>query len=284
MADGNHLAVVAIERHRRRLVQKDAAIGLIDEGVNGAEIDGELVLEKLLDKLHGDGSSSRLAGSVQGRVTTSSKWQLVCLNKEQLCAGGCLGSYKESIRGEFQLAYDICAGCERNVRVSRVHNDAGVIVGAALCGRPSCVWFCFGSRAARGVRPYKSFHGVQTFKGVVAEVDTDHAAAALGERAEIAERLRLLEDAEREFLAGDREIRRVIRDDLKEHARVRTAFVKLSGRMQKPRSISDRYRTLRRIAQLRPELLKHFVHFRRLFNVIQERNVIARLNCGQLRS
>src|ERR1043166_5391581 len=103
MAHGNHLAVVAIERHHRRLVQKDAAIGLIDEGVNGAEIDGELVLEKLLNKLHGDGSSSRLAGSVQGRVTTSSKWQLVCLNKEQLCAGGMSWKLQRINQGRFQV-------------------------------------------------------------------------------------------------------------------------------------------------------------------------------------
>src|ERR1051325_2985370 len=87
MAHGNHRAVVAIDCHHRRLVQKNAAVWLIDEGVDSPEIDGELVLKKLFDELHGDGSSSRLAGSVQGRVTTF-EWQLVCLNKERLSARG----------------------------------------------------------------------------------------------------------------------------------------------------------------------------------------------------
>src|ERR1051325_989271 len=87
MAHANHRAVVAIDRHHRWLVQQNAVVRLIDEGVDSPEIDRELVLKKLLNKLHSDGSSSRLAGSVQGRVTTL-QWQLVCLNKERLSVRG----------------------------------------------------------------------------------------------------------------------------------------------------------------------------------------------------
>jgi hypothetical protein len=42
---------------------------LIDECVDGAQIDSELILEKLLNKLHGDGSSSVLAGSMESSKT-----------------------------------------------------------------------------------------------------------------------------------------------------------------------------------------------------------------------
>src|SRR5215203_91920 len=65
VSHANYLAVVAINRYHRRLVQQDASVGLINEGVDSSQIDSELVLEKLLDKLHGDGSSSK-TGRVQG--------------------------------------------------------------------------------------------------------------------------------------------------------------------------------------------------------------------------
>src|SRR5215213_3181912 len=62
MAHANNFPIVAIDRHNRRFVQEDASVGLIDEGVDSTKIDGEFVLEKLLDELHGDGSSSKSAG------------------------------------------------------------------------------------------------------------------------------------------------------------------------------------------------------------------------------
>jgi hypothetical protein len=56
----NDFAVVAIERYNGRLVQKNSLAGLIDECVDSAQIYSQLISEKLLNKPHGDGSSSRI--------------------------------------------------------------------------------------------------------------------------------------------------------------------------------------------------------------------------------
>jgi hypothetical protein len=58
----NDLAVVAVQGHHGRLVQEDSLAGLIDECIDSAQIYSQLISEKFLDKPHGDGSSSRLAG------------------------------------------------------------------------------------------------------------------------------------------------------------------------------------------------------------------------------
>lgn len=63
----------------------------------------------------------------------------------------------------------------------------------------------------------------------VAEVDTQHAAAATHERAEVAKRLRLFQNGEGVRLAGDGKISFVFGLDLKEHSGVWATFVKLPG-------------------------------------------------------
>jgi hypothetical protein len=80
---------------------------LIDEGVDGTEIDGELVLEKLLDELHGDGSSSKLAGSTEAGGYFRAATRMP--ERKNEFVGGCLRSYKESMRVGFQATYDNCA-------------------------------------------------------------------------------------------------------------------------------------------------------------------------------
>jgi len=62
MANANDFSIVTIDRHNGRLVQKNSSVRLIDEGVDSTQIDSEFVFEKLLNELHGDGSSSKLAG------------------------------------------------------------------------------------------------------------------------------------------------------------------------------------------------------------------------------
>jgi hypothetical protein len=59
---GNNLAIVTIDSDDGRFVQENSPARLIDEGVDSTQVDGKLVLEKFLNKLHGDGSSSKLAG------------------------------------------------------------------------------------------------------------------------------------------------------------------------------------------------------------------------------
>lgn len=70
---------------------------------------------------------------------------------------------------------------------------------------------------------------LQAFQRLVTEIDSDDAPAALCEGAEVAERLRLFENAERVRLTGNGKVSLIVGDDLKEDACVRAAFVQLSG-------------------------------------------------------
>jgi hypothetical protein len=86
MADTNDLAIVAIDGNDGRLVQEDSPVGLIDEGVNSTQIDGQFVLKELLNELHGDDVLLQI-GRAQKRVMTSGR-QLVCLTEERFLIGG----------------------------------------------------------------------------------------------------------------------------------------------------------------------------------------------------
>jgi hypothetical protein len=79
MTDGNDLAIVTIDGDYRWLVQHYTAVGPIDQCIDSPQIDSELVSEKLFDELHGDGSSSKLAGFQEASI--SFRRQLVCLNE-----------------------------------------------------------------------------------------------------------------------------------------------------------------------------------------------------------
>jgi len=152
------------------------------------------------------------------------------------------------MRVYFQAAYDNCAARRWTVPLPRIQNDTGVIVGATSVAALLTSTSFDGSRAATEGHPYKSFDDAQGSIGVIAEVDPNHAPAAFREGVEVAECLCLLENAERVRLTWNREICLIIRDNLEEHACVRTTLVKLSGRMQKPRSITNCHRTPRRMA------------------------------------
>ena len=77
-------------------------------------------------------------------------------------------------------------------------------------------------RAATECRPYNLLQGIE-------RIDTDHSSTAFGESAEVTEGLGLFEYAEGVVFTRNRKVGLVVGDDLKEHARVRTTFVKLSG-------------------------------------------------------
>jgi hypothetical protein len=62
VAHADDFAIVAIGCNNRWLVEENSFAGLINESVDCAQIYSELVVEKLLDELHGDGSSSKMAG------------------------------------------------------------------------------------------------------------------------------------------------------------------------------------------------------------------------------
>jgi hypothetical protein len=71
MPDRDDLTIVSVDGDYRRLIQHYTAVGLVDECVYSAQIDSELIFEKLFDELHGDGSSSRLAGIQEASNPTS---------------------------------------------------------------------------------------------------------------------------------------------------------------------------------------------------------------------
>ena len=59
----------------------------------------------------------------------------------------------------------------------------------------------------------------------VRDLNAKYAPPVVAQRLEITERLRLLENPEGEFLAGDWHVMRIIADQLEEDARVGTALV-----------------------------------------------------------
>src|ERR1700754_153632 len=90
---------------------------------------------------------------------------------------------------------------------------------------------------------------------VRAEFDADCAAASRGERAEVAERLCLLERREGEGLAGYLNVASVRGRELHEDAAGRASLVQLPGRVQEARAVAGRRRAARRVAQVRANLL-----------------------------
>src|SRR5215213_4223937 len=89
---------------------------------------------------------------------------------------------------------------------------------------------------------------------VRAEFDADCAAAARRERAEVAERLSLLERREGEGLAGYLNVARVRGRELHEDAAGRASLVQLPGRVQEARAVACSGRAARRVAQVRAYL------------------------------
>src|SRR5919201_5091549 len=114
------------------------------------------------------------------------------------------------------------------------------------------------------------------------EVDADGAPAAGRERAEVAERLRLLQGAEGVGRARYRQILRVGRGDLQEDARVRAALVELPRRVEEARPVSCGRRAARRVAQARADGLYLGLVLRRLLDVVEHGDVVAGLHTRQV--
>src|SRR6266702_5152518 len=74
---------------------------------------------------------------------------------------------------------------------------------------------------------------------VLAEVDAERPAIAIGKNGEIAARLGGLDDAKGEFLARDRNIGSIIAGELEKNAGVRTALVGLAGGVEKARAEAE---------------------------------------------
>src|SRR4026208_515931 len=103
MSHRHDLTVVTIDRDDRRLVQQNSLVGLVDEGVDSAQIDSKLVLEELLNELHGDGSSSKLAG-LMGASSHSQMATRMPDTKNLFSPGEVFVFYKRMINGRFPVA------------------------------------------------------------------------------------------------------------------------------------------------------------------------------------
>ena len=124
-------------------------------------------------------------------------------------------------------------------------------------------------RLSAVMRPYRTSRAARARRGedlpqsandVGAEIDADRAAPAFRQRLEVAQRLRLFQNAEAKFLARQRNILRVAGDELQEDAAVGAALVQLSGGVQEARAIAGGgrdavlSRTPTRICWIRPSI------------------------------
>src|SRR5947209_3689701 len=112
---------------------------------------------------------------------------------------------------------------------------------------------------------------------------TDCAAIPFLQRRKIAERLGLLEHAERVWLVGDLHLRRVFVRQLYEDAVRRSALVQLSGRVKEARAVAGRRCDAQLIAQRGANLPQDVVVLVSLLNVSEQRDVITGFDSRKVR-
>src|SRR5436309_936379 len=105
----------------------------------------------------------------------------------------------------------------------------------------------------------------------------------IAQRLEIAERLGLLQDAERESLAGNLEILHVVPHDLKENTGVGAALVQLAGRVQIARSVADGGGDPMLVADREPDAVQGAIMLLVGGNVGEQGHVIARADLSEQR-
>ena len=103
----------------------------------------------------------------------------------------------------------------------------------------------------------------------------------IAQRLEIAERLGLLQDAERESLAGNLEILHVVPHDLKENTGVGAALVQLAGRVQIARSVADGGGDPMLVADCEPDAVQGAIMLLVGGNVGEQGHVIARADLSE---
>src|SRR5580700_1001784 len=115
-------------------------------------------------------------------------------------------------------------------------------------------------------------------------MDAKRAASAFGQHGEITASLRGLYYAERVFLLRHFDIDRIIARDLEEHARVRSALVRLTCRVQESRPEFGHGRNLLVVAHEEANLLKRlligFVHR----DVAENAKVITGVDAAEMRA
>src|SRR5258705_8894869 len=114
-------------------------------------------------------------------------------------------------------------------------------------------------------------------------MQTNRAAMTARKRLKIAQRLRLLQYAKRERFIRERHIYNVVRSHLNEHAARRSAFMELSSRVEEARPIAGGCRHVQRIAKVSANRLNQVFVLRRLHDVIEHRDVVARMREAEVR-
>src|ERR1700674_5856253 len=111
-----------------------------------------------------------------------------------------------------------------------------------------------------------------------------HAAAAFGEHAKVAARLRGLDNAEGRLAAGNLHVERVLAGDLKEYPGVRPAFVGLAGRMQEagPEFRAGRY--MLAVPDRSAQPLQRFQMRGLALDVGEHGEIIAGADAGEMRA
>ena len=114
-------------------------------------------------------------------------------------------------------------------------------------------------------------------------MDPQSAPPAQLQDRQVAGRLGRNHHAERVFRAGDRQVLRMVGRHLQKHAGVRTAFVILPGRVQKPRPESQASRDMLLIADMHANLLQLFLMRVVPLDVSQRRKIIPRVQLLEMR-
>src|SRR5712692_169832 len=153
-------------------------------------------------------------------------------------------------------------GCGRYGRAPRLSS-------LSLCNRKSVLNY-FQQRANPG-------------GNVRAQMHAYRSPMTTRQRLKITERLSLLQYAEGKRLVRQRHVHGVVGSHLDEHAGCRTALVKLTGRVQKAWSVAGGGRNVDRIPQVRPNRLNQVFVLGSFLNVVEHRNVVARMRATKMR-
>ena len=117
---------------------------------------------------------------------------------------------------------------------------------------------------------------------VAPQMNSQRPPSALRQHLKVAACLRRFHHSECVFLSRHRKFDRIVASDLQEYARVRTAFISLSSRVQKTRAEPQARCHALVVADRMPQHLQHLLMLRIHLDVAEHREVIAGLDARQV--
>jgi hypothetical protein len=118
---------------------------------------------------------------------------------------------------------------------------------------------------------------------VFPEMHSQRAAVAREQHLEVAAGLCGLDESERVRLAGHGNVDTVVARDHEVHAGVRSALVRLTGRVQEPRAELEARRNAPSVADAVPHRLEHLVVRVAHLEIREQREVVTRVEPGEMR-